>query len=169
MKSKLLPSIVLGSICLVVALLLAVVNGITQPMIEEAQAQKVQDSLAEVLPSGKNFIEISTEGLTSSVTAAYTEDGGGYVFRLEVTGYKSGLVIMCGINPNGTVAGADFIASSETLSAEVGLGDKYVGQNAESFSPELITSATKTSQAYADAIKAALDSYRILAERRDAQ
>ena len=45
-------------------------------------------------PVCKNFVEISTDGLPECITLAYTEDNGGYVFRVEVTGYKSGLVII---------------------------------------------------------------------------
>ncbi len=169
MKNKLLPSIVLASICIVVALLLAAVNMVTAPIIEAAQAEKVQRTLSKVLPTGKNFVEISTDGLPESITAAYSEDNGGYVFQMEVTGYKSGLVIMCGIDSEGKVAGAEYVSSSETLSAEVGLGEKYVGQTNPTFTPELITSATKTTQAYADAIKAALDAYDILTDKEDAK
>ena len=169
MKSKLLPSIVLGSICLIVALLLAAVNLITAPVIEAAQAEKVQRALSEVRPSGKNFVEISTDDLPECITLAYTEDNGGYVFRVEVTGYKSGLVIMCGVDADGKVAGAEYISSSETLSAEVGLGEKYVGQTQVTFAPELTSGATKTTQAYADAVKAALDAFDILTLKEDAQ
>ena len=169
MKNKLLPSVVLATICIAVALLLAAVNMVTAPIIEAAQAEKVQQTLSKVLPTGKNFTEISTEGLPECVTSAYTEEGDGYVFQMEVTGYKSGLVIMCGINAEGKIAGAEYVSSSETLSAEVGLGEKYVGQTNAAFSPELISSATKTSQAYADAIKAALDAFDILSEKEDAK
>jgi Na+-translocating ferredoxin:NAD+ oxidoreductase RnfG subunit len=169
MKNKLMPSIVLCSICLIVALLLAAVNTLTAPIIEQEQAEKVQQSLALVLPTGKNFIEIETNGLPHVITSAFTEDGGGYVFQMNVTGYKSGLVILCGINADGSVAGAEYISSSETLSAEVGLGEKYVGQTGSSFTPELISGATKTTSAYADAVKAALDAYAILTETEDSQ
>ena len=60
MKNKLLPSIVLCSICLIVALLMSAVNMLTAPIIEQEQAEKVQQSLARVLPTGKNFNEIET-------------------------------------------------------------------------------------------------------------
>ena len=166
MKSKLLPSIVLGSICLIVALLLAAVNSVTAPKIEEMQSQKVQETLSKVLPDGVNFVEISDiQSLPECISAAFSEDNGGYVFQMEVTGYKSGLVVMCGINADGKITGADFVQSGETLSAEVGLGSQYVGQDSDSYEPILVSSATKTTQAYADAIKAALDAFAILTEK----
>ncbi len=165
MKSKLHPSIVLASICIIVALLLAAVNTVTAPIIELAQAKKIQQTLSKVMPTGENFAEIDTDGLHECITAVYTEDNGGYVFQMKVTGYKTGLIIMCGIDADGKITGAEYVSSSETLSAEVGLGEKYVGQTNYTFNPELITSATKTTQAYADAIKAALDGYDIITEK----
>ena len=165
MKNKLMPTIVLTCICVIVALLLAVVNTITAPKIEQLQYEKEQAALAKVYPGGNNFVDISTDRLPASVTKAYTEDGGGYVFQMTVTGYKSGLIIMCGIDPDGNVTGADFIKSSETLSAEVGLGQSYIGQNSDRFEPILVSGATKTTNAYANAIKAALEAYEILADK----
>lgn len=169
MKSKILPSIVLASICLIVILLLAVVNSVTAPVISEAEDKKVQESLARMLPDGVNFVEISTDGLPEGIVGVYTEDGGGYVFRIETKGYKSGLVIMCGIDSNGNVVNADYISSNETLSKEVGLGEQYVGMNQKNFAPEIISGATKTTQAYADAIKAALDAFEMFTNKEDAQ
>ena len=81
MKNKLFPTLALGIICLVVVLVLAAVNTITAPLIEKAQAEKVQKALAEVMPEGVNFTEIEVDGLPDEVTKVYSEDGGGYVFR----------------------------------------------------------------------------------------
>jgi Na+-translocating ferredoxin:NAD+ oxidoreductase RnfG subunit len=166
MKSKLLPSIVLSSICIVVVLLLAAVNIVTAPKIAEIQAQKVQESLSAVYPDGVNFNELENiESLPDNVLSVHTEDGGGYVFQIEVKGYKSGLIVMCGVDADGKVTGADFVKSSETLSAEVGLGKAYIGQSLDSFEPMLTTGATKTTGAYANAVKTALESFNILTEK----
>ncbi|MBR5120710.1 MAG: hypothetical protein IKV02_06910 [Clostridia bacterium] len=54
-NSKLYPSLVLCSICLVAALLLSGVNMITAPMIEKTQNAAANAALLEVLPDGKNF------------------------------------------------------------------------------------------------------------------
>ena len=163
MKSKLLPSIVLSSICLIVALLLAAVNTVTAPKIADIQKQKVQKALSAVYPDGANFVEINKiDSLSDNILSVYTEDGGGYVFQVEVKGYKSGLIVMCGVDPDGKVTGADFVKSNETLSAEVGLGNSYIGQSLDSFEPVLTTGATKTTRAYADAINIALESFKIL-------
>ncbi|MBQ7011989.1 MAG: FMN-binding protein [Clostridia bacterium] len=163
-KEKIMPTTVLGAICLVVALLLSVVNMFTGPIIEKAQAEKANAALAVVLPGGTNFTELPVEGAgyPESVTAAYKADNG-FVFRMEVTGYKPGLIIMCGINNDGTVAGADFIASNETLYAEVGLGAKFVGYTKDTINTDIIAGPTAklTTGAYYSAIEAALNAFII--------
>lgn len=167
MKNKLMPTIVLSVICLTVALLLATVNYFTAPVIEKADEEKVQRTLQAVLRDGKNFVEISTDGLSENVISAYTEDGGGYVFRIESKGYKSGLIIMCGITPDGKISGCDVIKSNETMSAENSLGAKYAGKDLAGVKdkPEIISGSTLTSEAYHSAVETALRSFEIMKDR----
>ena len=163
-KSKFMPSVVLGSICIAVALLLSVINMFTAPIIEAANDKKANAALLEVLPDGEDFetLDISGGKYPSEITAAYRETSGkGYVFQMTVTGYKSGLVIMCGIDAEGKITGATYIASNETLSAEVGLGDRFVGFDKETISTDIIAGPTAklTTEAYYRAIEAALNGY----------
>lgn len=164
LKEKFTPTIVLLCICLAVALLLAAVNLVTLPIIEKAQEQKLQDSLRKVMPLGEDFEEISTEGLEIEVTKAFTEKNGGFVFQVEVTGYKPGFIIVCGIDADGKITGADYISSSETLSAEVGLGEKFVGYTSNTITPDIIAGPTAklTTNAYYKAIQISLESYATL-------
>ena len=159
-----MPSIVLGSICLIVALLLSVVNMFTAPIIAANQNAAANAALLEVLPEGKNFEEMEiTSDYPDVVTAGYKADGG-YVFRMSVVGYKSGLIIMCGVDSDGKVAGVKHIQSSETYGMETELNGAYTGDTLDSLELVLATGATansKTSRAYYDAIKAALQSYVI--------
>lgn len=158
-KSNFMPSVVLGCICLAVALLLSLVNMFTAPVIEAAQNAAANAALLEVLPEGKNFEEIEiTPDYPSVVTAGYKADGG-YVFRMSVVGYKPGLVIMCGIDSDGRIVGVKHIQSSETYGMEPELNGVYIGDTLDSAELILATGATsssKTSKAYFDAIKAAL-------------
>ena len=171
MKNKLYPTLALGIICLVVVLMLAAVNTITAPLIEKAQAEKVQKALCEVMPEGVNFTEIEVDGLPVEVTDVYCEDGGGYVFQMSVVGYKPGLIIICGIDKDGVITGAEFIESKETLSAEVGLGERFIGHTSDTVTPELVAGSTakKTTGAYYSAIEAALEAFEIITEKEDAQ
>lgn len=169
-NSKFYPALVLGTICLVAALLLAGVNLITAPIIEKNQNELANAALKEVLPEGKNFqpIEITSD-YPAIVKAGYKADGG-FVFKMEVTGKSTGLVIMCGVDTNGNVVGTKVIASEETpdYAAKVfpfveGVDGKYGGMDLDGFDPFLVSQATYTSQAYADAVKAALQSAIIAA------
>ena len=160
MKKHIMPSIVLGSICLVVALMLSLINSITAPRIEEAQNAAANEALLVVLPDGKNFEEITfDERYPSIVTAGYKADGG-FVFKMEVTGYRPGLVIMVGINEEGKIVAAKHIATNETYGVESELNNAYVGNTLDDISLILSSGATTapmTSAAYHDA-KVCLDS-----------
>ncbi len=164
-KRNLMPSVILGSICLVVALLLSVINMITGPAIEAAQKEATQKALRDVLPLAESdFTELTlNEKYPAAVTEGYSADAG-YVFKMVVTGYKPGLTILCGIDNDGVITGAKYIESNETLSAEVGLGDKFVGyknDNIESIKADIEASSTAkaTTGAYYSAIEAALKAY----------
>ena len=164
-KSNVMPSLVLGCICIVVALLLSVVNMVTGPIIEAAQNAAANEALLEVLPDGKNFEEIEiTSDYPAGVVAGYKADGG-FVFQMSVTGKSSGLVIMCGVDADGRVVGTKVIANEETpgYAAKVfpeveGRDGKYTGMALDGFEPYLVSGATLTSKAFGEAVKAALQS-----------
>ena len=102
------PTIVLSCICMAVALILSGINMITGPIIEAQRAAAANGALLEVMPDGTNFeeLDISTLGLPEAITNAYKETSGkGYVFRVVSTGYKSGMVIMVGVNAEGKITG----------------------------------------------------------------
>ena len=167
-KKDIMPSVVLAAICIVVALMLAVVNMVTAPIIAERQNALANEALLEVLPEGKNFKEIEiTNEYPEIVTAGYKADGG-YVFQMTVTGKSAGMIIMCGIDSNGKIVATKVIANEETPSyAEKvfpnveGTGSAYAGMDLDGFTPYLVSGATLTSKAYSEAIKAALQSAAI--------
>ena len=100
-KSNIMPSVVLGAICLIVGLLLSLINSVTAPKIEAAQNAAANAALAVVLPEGSNFEEIAIdETYPAVITKGYKADGG-FVFQSNVTGKSSGLIILCGINSEG--------------------------------------------------------------------
>lgn len=164
-KENIMPTVVLSVICVAVALLLAVVNVVTKPIIDKAANDKANATLVVVLPEGESFeeIDLTTVELPASVTKAYKETNGkGYVFEMSVSGYKSGLVIMCGVDAEGKITGSKYTASSETFGKENDLDNAYNGQALDSFTPNIISGATKTSNGYADAVKAALQAHVIM-------
>lgn len=167
---KVQPILVLTCICLVVALLLSFVNSITAPIIEAAQNAAADQALLEVLPNGKNFKELSLDeylvdpNFPVVVKKAYQADGG-YVFQMEVAGYASGLIIMCGIDSDGKIVKVKHIQTNETFGLEGELNNAYVGQDSSSLEFVLaagVTPKSLTSKAYYEAIKAAIDAHTIM-------
>lgn len=165
-KKNLMPSIVLTAICLAAALLLSVINLFTAPIIAERENAAANEALLVVYPGGAGFkaIDISGYTLPSSVTAAYSEGSGGFVIQTTVKGYNAGLVIMCGIDKDGKIVGADYLSSNETLSAEVGLGDRFVGKVQGDLTPDIVAGSTAklTTGAYYQAIVDSLNAFTIL-------
>ena len=166
MKKNIMPSLVLGCICIVVALLLSLINSITAPIIESAQNAAANEALLVVLPDGKNFEEITLDGsYPASITKGYRADGG-FVFQANVTGKSSGLIILIGIDTEGKIVGTKVIADQETDSYDAlvfpsleGTEGSYKGMDLDNFAPYLVTGATLTSKAYGEAVKAALQSF----------
>ena len=165
---KILPIIVLVSICLVSSILLTLVNMITAPVIEAARSQAGNEKLLYVLPDGKNFEPIELDSsYPATVTEGYRADGG-YVFVMSVRGKSAGLIVMCGINDEGKIVGTAVVEHQETpeyaskvFPAVEGVEGAYKDMSVDSFEPYLVAGATLTSSAYSEAINAALQAYTI--------
>jgi electron transport complex protein RnfG len=155
---------VLVAICSVMAVLLALTNQITAPIIEKNAAAAASGALLELMPAGKGFEQVSIEKLPATVTEAYKETSGmGYVIKLSVTGYGPDMVIMCGVTTDGKVTGAKCLSSNETLSKEKEYGKNFTGKDAAGVDAvETIGGATMTTAAYKSAVKDALTSALVL-------
>lgn len=155
---------VLVAICSVMAVLLALTNQITAPIIEKNAAAAASGALLELMPDGKGFEQVSIEKLPATVTEAYKETSGmGYVIKLSVTGYGPDMVIMCGVTTDGKVTGAKCLSSNETLSKEKDYGKNFTGKDAAGVDAvETIGGATMTTAAYKSAVKDALTAALVL-------
>ncbi|MBQ8892956.1 MAG: FMN-binding protein [Clostridia bacterium] len=165
MKKYLKSVIALTAICAVVALLMAATNYLTAPIIEQNESAAANEALLVVMPEGEDFelMDLSGYELPATVTEVYAESTGGYVVKLTTAGYSTGLVIMCGVDAAGTVTGATCLASSETLGAEKTYGEKTVGKTAADIDTvDTVASMTKTTGAYRNAVKDALNAAVIL-------
>lgn len=165
MKQAVKSTLVLFLICAVMAVLLAVTNAITAPIIQQNMEAAANDALLVVMPEGKGFekVDISTYTLPSTVTEVYREASGGYVITLKTAGYGSGLIIMCGVSADGVVTGATCLSSSETLGYEKTFGANFTGKDATGIDGvDTISGATKTTAAYKNAVKDALNATVIL-------
>ena len=157
--------IALTAICAVISILLAVTNLITAPIIEKNASAAANEALLVVYPDGGDFtqVDISTFELPATVTDAYQASNGGYVVKLLTSGYGANMVLMCGIDGNGTVTGATCLSSSETLGYEKTYGDSLAGKTvADIDAVETISGATMTTSGYKNAVKDALNATIIL-------
>ena len=165
MKKYLNNIFVLVCICAVVSVILSVTNALTAPKIEANEKEKTRKALLQVMPDGVSFdpVDISGEALPATVREVYRAENGGYVIKLSTTGYSSGFVIMCGIRTDGTVSGAVCLSSTETLGYEKTYGKNFLDKNKEEAeNVDTIAGATKTTAAYRNAVRDALNAALIL-------
>ncbi len=153
--------LVLGGICLFIAVAMAAINTVTAPKIEEANRAAVQAALQTVLPEAEGFEEIEgTYG--ASVTALYRDSAGqGYVTLLSAKGYDSSkpMQLAVGFDADGTITKCHVIAvSGETT----GIGTKvtgedflssFAGKDASLAGVDSISGATISSSAFTEAVR----------------
>ncbi len=154
----------LSLISAVIAILLAITNYITEPIIAEQQNAAANAALSEVLPDGGSFtpVDLTAHSLPASVTEVYEAENGGYAVRLTVTGYQPGMTLLIGVKDS-AVSGAACISSSETLGYEKSYGQNFIGLDAEAAAKvDTVASATKTTSAYRSAVVDALNTATIL-------
>lgn len=152
-------------ICGVVAILLALTNSITAPIIEKNASAAANEALLIILPDGEEFasVDLSSYELPETVTEAFTEKNGGVVVKLTTTGYGSDMVIMVGIDGSGTVTGATCLSSNETLGYEKTYGESVVGASVDTIDGiDTVAGATMTTGSYKGAVKDALNTAVIL-------
>ncbi len=165
MNKSIKSIIVLVCICAVTSLLMSLTNELTAPIIKENESAAANAALLEVMPDGEGFeaIDISTYTLPSTISEAYKEKNGGYVFKMITSGYSTNFVIMCGVNPDKSVSGALCLSSGETLGYEKTFGENMAGKNIHTMEEiDTISGATKTTGAYISAVKDALNAATIL-------
>ena len=167
-QSKIYPSLVLGCICLAVALLLSVINMFTSPIIADRANQLADGAKTEVLPGGKGFEDITADfEFPSSVNEAFAADIG-YVFRVTGKGRNGDIVVMVGVDSEGKVTGTKIISEGESngykekvFTRVQGTDGEYTGMTLDTFAPVVASGATLTSNGFADAMKAALQAFSI--------
>lgn len=173
---------ILCAITLVVALALGAVNAVTAGPIAEQNAQKIKDSLENVMPGAESeqidvpegtTITTETKNATSvTILSAYkmTKDGAdaGYCVEVGPTGFGGAVDTMVGIDSDGKVTGISVIsASSETpglgaRSTEPEFQAQFAGQVGtevavakDGGSIDALTGATITSRAVSEGVVAA--------------
>ena len=161
------------AICAVVALLLGIVNYITKPIIDEAQAAKNAAAMAQVLQADE-YVPLEGE-LPEHVTALYSAVSGGetigWAVQTTANGSQGPITTVTGVGADGTVTGVSVIKHSETpnigtkVVADQNVLDRFVGlthENGEvtintgSNSVDGVSGATYSSRGVAAGVNAAL-------------
>lgn len=163
MKREACKSIaVLTGICLVVAVLLAAVNYVTAPIIEESAASGAQASLYAALPNAAGFEEESLTGeAPETVTGVFRDTGGsGYAVTLSTSSSYSAtpMTFTVGIGTDGKITGVEMTNYAESKD----FGDypsTYVGQDSALSGVDVFAGATYSSQAFRGAVE---DAFSVL-------
>ncbi len=145
------PVVVLTVICAAVAILLALANLITEPIITESEGGAITESLQQVISGGlfNSTPDEMKDGAPETVKAVYTEKNGkGTVVVLSTnkgyTGKEIGITV--GIDKDGKIINMVITKNEESIVPEIlkpggSYGDAYVGKGGNDI-PELSTGAT---------------------------
>ena len=165
MKSKIMPTAVLGTICLVVALLLSVVNMFTAPEIERQLNKKNEAALGEIFPTPEGLTPTDEykDIIDKTITKVYKNEHG-FVFQVSTKGKNPGMIVMIGVDNDGKITGTKCTANDETKTYAAPVfavteDGYYVGMDKGSMKPFAVSGSTLTSKAYSNAVSAALDAF----------
>lgn len=181
MREILIPAVILTVTCIVIALLLAVTNMVTAPRIADLQVQTAAESRKLVLADAASFSEertIALDGVDYTYCEGLDASGNcvGYVFTTSAKGYGGDVVVMSGVDTNGTVTGIQTTELNETAglgmkaaedsflsqfkgkTAGIGVAKNNPGDN----DIQALTGATITSRAVTDSVNTALELYQLV-------
>ena len=159
-------------ICAVTAGLLAGVNSIPAPIIDELNAAKTQEAISAVLPGGFDT-EIADYADASGIVSKVYQGANGYAVEVGPGGFDNTITMMVGIDNEGKVLGISVVNHTETA----GLGavadadtpkgiafrEQFMGASGsvsvtkDGGTMDAITGATITSRAICVGVNAALD------------
>ena len=111
------PIVVLTVISLIVSLLLALVNGMTAPVIKENTRRTTLAAYVSVMPSVSDAatLEEVTDYTTENITGAVKATDGSLAIKAEEKGFDGGILsVIIGFDTNGTVTGIWVDASTQT-------------------------------------------------------
>ena len=166
---KLKSVAVLVAISAVLATMIACVNSITAPIIEENLSGAMFEALNKVLPDAQsdfespaaNFEQLRAEGkIPATVTNAHkANNGSGYVVEIKTTGGQyAELIIMCGIRSDLSIAGIECLQTNATIAEAKTFGERLVGLSKQEVEQaDTISGATITTSTYKKAILDAIN------------
>ena len=127
-ESTIKPIVVLTVISLIVSLLLALVNGMTAPVIKENTRRTTLAAYVSVMPSVSDAatLEEVTDYTTAGVTGVVKAPDGSVAIKAGESGFDGGtLTVIMGFDANGTETGIWVDASTQTK----GIGSNVGNEN----------------------------------------
>lgn len=170
----------LGGIALVCALLLAVVNALTEKKILKVNEEKTARAIARVLPAyGGTTLDtlVTLDDESFKVHKAMADDTTvvGYAIETSTAGFGGPLNLMVGFTPDGRICATDVISHTETpgLGAKISEAAGHFRTQFENRNPaqyrlsvtkdggdvDAITASTITSRAFTAAVAKAYNVY----------
>lgn len=164
-----LTGILLG-ICVVVALLLGIVNAITEPIITQMQAEKTAKAMSQVLQADSyDEVDVQMENVAALYRAMSGGQQIGYVVEVTSSGFGGVMSMVVGVDMDGTVTGVSVTDNAETKNigtkvvGDQSVLDRFIGMsgtitvNTGANRFDGITGATVTSKAVTAGVNTALD------------
>ena len=164
-------------IATVVAAALALVNRITKPIIQAADAEKIQQAISQVLPGGYDSQVADFEDPSGLVSKVY-KGANGYAVEVLPVGFDGAITMMVGVAADGTVLQICVVSHTETAglgavaaaasSAGTNFRQQFVGTSGDVLvvkdggTIDAITGATVTSRAVCNGVNAAVDCVKAL-------
>jgi len=165
-KDFVMPMIVLSLVCLFITGALAIGNNITQPIIEEAAAERAREIKRTIFPYTDDFDQIENEDFPKTITEVFAaSDGSGYIFMVQTHGYGGYIDIICGIGTDGIIIKTVTLAETETQGIATPVFDmqsEYIGKDKHLEGIDAISGATITSNAYINGIRDAFAAFEII-------
>jgi electron transport complex protein RnfG len=166
--------LILGIICLVATLVLAVTYEVTRPKIEKVLASEEAAALKAILPGADSFTEKSSDGI--EYFEAYKSGSlAGYCVRVTASGYNGYIRIVVGVDTGGVIKGVEVLEQSETPGLGAKISEILPGENEPFFLRQFkgkqartvavkkdidaITGATISSAAVTDAIRETVNKF----------
>lgn len=167
MKKIIHLTVFLALISALAGAVLASVDGMTRPIIEERQIAAVKASLQEIFPSANQFKEIAFNDESGIVTNVYEVGQEGYAFNVKVQGYKDVITYIVGVTPSNNIKGfiVTFVNDTPGLGSKVGdpefsqsIVDKKIEDSFDTIAGATISSRAALSGL--DAVKSVLESLK---------
>ena len=170
MHDFILPILVLTLICFAVSGALAFMDSITQPVIAEAASDRTKTIMNAKIPAAEGFEEIDISGLFNSrftMEAYKSTNDVGYVIIKGANGFKSEVIIICGIDNDGKIIAVSVLSHKETAGygnkmEEASFIDPFIGKDKRLDGVDTVTGATYSTRAFIDAVNEAFEIYEIV-------